>query len=254
MDGIDLSVTGGVGTIRMSRERANAINSGTCRSLAQAFARAEEDPAVRAVLLTSGAKLFCPGLDLPELVTYDRATLRRFMEEFSAWVLALVDFPKPVVAAIGGHAVAGGCVLALTADWRVLVEGAQIGLNEVRIGVPLPFGVARLLQEQVPPQSLAEIGLLGRNLTGREALAAGLVHELCEPGRFEAVCRARAEEFASRDGAAFSVTKRYLRAEAAEALRAADGLYLDDWLDCWFSDGARQRIGEIVAGLQARRA
>jgi enoyl-CoA hydratase len=252
--GIATEVERGVATLRMERERGNAINAGTIEALTEAFGRAAEDPSVRAVLLTSGRKLFSPGLDLSTLQAYDRPTMRAYMETFSVWLLALVDFPKPVVAAIGGHAVAGGLVLALTADWRILREGAEIGLNEVKIGVPLPFGVARLLQDSVPPHRLAEIGLLGRNFSGQEALAAGLVHEVCDVTSFEEVCRARAEEFAAKDGAAFAATKRYLRSGAAEALRAADLLYMDEWLDCWFAEPARRRIEEIVSGLQARRA
>lgn len=254
VNGIAMEVEGGVATLRMERERSNAINAGTIEALTEAFGRAAEDRQVRAVLLASGRKLFSPGLDLATLLGYDRPTMRAFMEAFSTWVLALVDFPKPVVAAIGGHAIAGGLVLALTADWRILREGAEIGLNEVKIGVPLPFGVVRLLEDAVPRHRLAEVGLLGRNFAGPEALAAGLVHEVVDAARFDAVCRARAEEFAAKDEAAFAATKRYLRAGAAEALRAADLLYMDEWLECWFAPSARRRIEEIVSGLQARRA
>jgi enoyl-CoA hydratase/carnithine racemase len=252
--GIAYGVEGGVATLRMERERSNAINGGTIEALTEAFGRAAEDPEVRAVLLRSGRKLFSPGLDLATLFAYDRPTMRAFMEAFSTWVLALVDFPKPVVAAIGGHAIAGGLVLALTADWRILQEGAEIGLNEVKIGIPLPFGVTCLLQDAVPPHRQAEVGLLGRNFAGQEALAAGLVHEVARAEAFEAVCRERAEEFAGKDPEAFAATKRYLRAGTAEALRAADLLYMDEWLDCWFAPPARRRIEEIVTSLQARRA
>lgn len=252
--GIVIEVEGGVATLRMERDRSNAINAGTVEALKEAFQRVSEDASVRAVLLTSGRKLFSPGLDLATLVTYDRPTMRAFMERFSEWLLALVDCEKPVIAAINGHAIAGGLVLALTADWRILREGAEIGLNEVKIGVPLPFGVAKLLEDAVPRQHLGEIGLLGRNFSGQGALTAGLVHEVCDADHFEEVCRARAEEFASKDTAAFAATKRYLRAETAETLRAADALYLDEWLDCWFGATARRRIEEIVSSLQARRA
>ncbi|MCY0726014.1 enoyl-CoA hydratase/isomerase family protein, partial [Klebsiella pneumoniae] len=83
--------------------------------------------------------------------------------------------PKPVVAAVGGHAVAGGCVLALTADWRVIKHGAVIGLAEVRVGVPFPFGVVTLLERSIAPARLAEVALFGRNYESEEAVATGLV-------------------------------------------------------------------------------
>jgi enoyl-CoA hydratase/carnithine racemase len=255
-DGIRLAVDAGTGVaeIVMRRPKANAINAGTCAALGAAFARAEEDPGVRAVVLRSEAKLWCPGLDLSELSGYDRPAMREFMGRFSACVLALVDFPKPVVAAIGGHAVAGGCVLALTADWRVLRDGAHVGLNEVRIGVPLPYGVARLVQDSVPPHRLVEVGIVGRNFGGEDAVAAGLVQEAAGADAFDDRCRERAAELASREGAAYAATKRYLRAGAAEALRIGDSLYGEEWLDCWFSEPVRERIAGIVASLSARRA
>lgn len=251
--GIGIEVRSGVATLRMERERANALNPGTVQALTAAFAQVAEDDAVRAVLLTSGRKLFSPGLDLAALIALDRPAMRAFMESFSTWLQDLLDCPKPVIAALSGHAIAGGLVLALTADWRILREGAEIGLNEVKIGVPLPFGVARLLQDAVPPHRQVEVGLLGRNFRGEAALHAGLVHEVCSAEHFEEVCRARAEEFAAKDPAAFAITKRYLRAGTAETLRAADALYLDEWLDCWFGAAARRRIEEIVSELQARR-
>jgi enoyl-CoA hydratase/carnithine racemase len=99
---------------------------------------------VRGVLLCSAhPKLFCPGLDLLSLESYDAPALTRFMLRFAEMVWALFDLPKPLVAAVSGHAVAGGCILALTADERILRQGASIGLNEVKIGVPLAC-VARM--------------------------------------------------------------------------------------------------------------
>jgi len=88
---IGIEVRNGVATLRMERERSNAINPGMVEALTAAFAQATEDPAVRAVLLTSGRKLFSPGLDLAMLVKLDRPTMHAFMETFSAWLQGLVD-------------------------------------------------------------------------------------------------------------------------------------------------------------------
>src|SRR6185369_9186649 len=108
------------------------------------------------VLLASAhPKLFSPGLDLVSLYEYDRPAMESFLGKFAATIWSLYDLRKPVVAAIAGHAVAGGCVLALTADYRVLRRGGvQIGLNEVKVGVPLPWSVALLLRASVPPAAL----------------------------------------------------------------------------------------------------
>ena len=100
------------------------------------------------------------------------------MTAFGVTVWALYGLAKPVVAAVSGAAVAGGCILALCADYRVLRRGAPIGLNEVKVGVPLPWSVTRLLRASVPPQALARIALLGRNFADEEALGVGLADEL----------------------------------------------------------------------------
>ena len=131
-------------------------------------------------------------------------------------------------AAIHGHALAGGCVLGLCADWRVLRRGALIGLNEVKVGVPLPFGVALIVRDAVPRHALPAVALLGRNFSDEAALAAGLADELAEPGEVEAAARARLEELLDKDPAAFSVTKRYLRSPAIERIRANNRLLLPD--------------------------
>jgi enoyl-CoA hydratase len=217
-----------------------------------AFQEAQADPAVRAVALRAEGKLFCPGLDLQDLWPLDRPAMGRFMERFGACVLTLYACPKPVIAAVHGHALAGGCVLALTADWRVSRRGAMLGLNEVKVGVALPFGVAHMLRESVASARMAEIALLGRNFRDEEAVAAGLAHEVAEAPAFEETCRARIEEFASKDAAAFGVTKRYLRSAAIERIRANDRHLLGEWLDGWFSPPTRARVAEIVAGLQGK--
>ena len=89
-------------------------------------------------------------------------------------VWALYGLPRPMVAGVNGHAVAGGCILALTADHRVLRRGgAQIGLNEVRVGLPLPWSVSELLRASVPPPALGQVALLGRNFADEEAIRSG---------------------------------------------------------------------------------
>jgi enoyl-CoA hydratase/carnithine racemase len=146
--------------------------------------------------------------------------------------------------------VAGGCILALTADHRVLRRGgAQIGLNEVKIGVPLPWSVAQLLRAAVPPGALSRVALLGRNFADEEALAVGIVHELADAENFEQVCLARLEEFAEKDPAGAGATKAYLRADALRQMREGEPAHAAEWLDAWFSEATRERIRQIVASI-----
>ena len=251
MSGIRLERSGALVTARMDKPRGNAIDEPFVQELVQVAGQLASDPGVRGVLLASAhPKLFCPGLDLVTLLEYDRAGMERFMRLFAEAVWALYSLRKPVVAAIGGHAVAGGCILALTADYRVLKRGGvQIGLNEVKVGVPLPWSVAVLLRASVPPSSLTQVALLGRNFADDDAVGVGLADQLADADGFEDFCRARLEEFADKDPDAVAVTKVYLRAGPLAEMRARERDEQRTWLDRWFSDGTRERIRAIVAGM-----
>lgn len=255
MSGIRLERSGALVTARMDKPRGNAIDEPFTQELVQVAGQLASDPGVRGVLLASAhPKLFCPGLDLVTLLEYDRASMERFMRLFAEAVWALYSLRKPVVAAIGGHAVAGGCVLALTADYRVLKRGGvQIGLNEVKVGVPLPWSVAVLLRASVPPSALTQVALLGRNFADDEALGVGLADQLADADGFEDFCRARLEEFADKDPDAVAVTKVYLRAGPLAEMRARERDEMRTWLDRWFSDSTRERIRAIVAGIGKNR-
>jgi enoyl-CoA hydratase len=249
---VTVTVDEHLATVRLDREHGNAVNDDLLQGLVTAYNEAIADPEVRGVLLTSAGKLFSPGLDLRDLLEFDRRQMHRFMSRFSACLLVMYTCPKPVVAALRGHALAGGCVLALTAEWRVLKEGALIGLNEVRVGVPLPFGVTTILREAARTPRTEEVALLGRNYTGVEALGVGLAHEVLPEEGFEEACLERLGEYASRDPKAYAMTKRYLRCGAVERIRANDAMLIEQFLDCWFSDDTRKRINDIIASLGSR--
>ncbi|HET7293386.1 MAG TPA: enoyl-CoA hydratase/isomerase family protein [Vicinamibacteria bacterium] len=234
----------------LDKPRGNAMDPALVEELLRAASDAAEDASVGGVLIASAhPTLFCPGLDLVELYALDRPAMRAFMLRFAEAMWAFFGLPKPVVAGVSGHAVAGGCILAMTADWRVLTPGAQIGLNEVKIGVPLPWSVALLLRHTVAPASYSRVALLGRNFEGEEALRAGLTDELAARDGFLDACLRRLSEFTDKDLHAFARTKAYLRGDAQTAMRAREAELLDEWLDGWFSPGTRERIRITVEAL-----
>lgn len=253
MSGVRIERQGTLAVLRMDKARGNAIDEPFVEGLATAAAEIAKDPGVRGVLLASAhAKLFCPGLDLVSLAEYDRPSMERFMTSFAVAIWALYGLPKPVVAAVSGAAVAGGCILALTADHRVLKRGAPIGLNEVKVGVPLPWSVTRLLRATVHPTALSRIALLGRNFTDADAVEAGLADELAEAEGFEASCLARLEEYADKDALALATTKAWLREDVLTEMMAHEAERLAGFLDGWFSEGTRERLRATVASLRAR--
>jgi len=254
MSGVKIERQGGLAVLRLDKERGNAIDEPLVEALIGAVATLASDPGVRGILLASAhPKLFCPGLDLVALAEYDRPSMERFMGAFAMAVWALYGLPKPVVAAVSGAAVAGGCILALTADHRVLKRGAPIGLNEVKLGVPLPWSVTCLLRATVHPTALARIALLGRNFRDEEAVAVGLADEVAEPAGFESSCLARLEEYAEKDEAAIASTKAWLREGVLAGMMAHEAERLGGFLDRWFSPETRDRIRATVESLGAKR-
>lgn len=243
----------GLAVLRLDKPRGNAIDDALARELGRAADELALDDSVRGVLLASAhPKLFCPGLDLVALVEHDRAAMEAFMLAFARSIWALYGLRKPVVAAVNGAAVAGGCILALTADHRLLRRGAAIGLNEVRVGVPLPWSVTLLLRASVPAPALGRIALLGRNFRDEEAVAVGLAHEVAPPEGFESLCLERLAEFAEKDAFALGATKAWLREPELREMRAHEAHRLGEFLDGWFAPATRERIRATVAGLGSR--
>ncbi|HET8647935.1 MAG TPA: enoyl-CoA hydratase/isomerase family protein [Vicinamibacteria bacterium] len=242
---------GALGIVRLDKGRGNAIDDALLEDLAKWAVEAARDDQLRGVLFTSAhPKLFCPGLDLVSLIERDREEMRDFMNRFATVLWGLFGLLKPVVAAINGPAVAGGCILALTADSRVAARGATIGLNEVKIGVPLPWSVVMLLKSTVPAGALSEVALLGRNFADEEARRVGLVDALAERDQLEQSALARLQEFAEKDALAFGATKGWMRSQAVATMKAHEAETADVWLDAWFSTATRERLRQTVDSLK----
>lgn len=252
MAGIEVTLHQGLARLNLNKARGNALDAPVLAEMRAALAELGRDPAVHGLLLSSGhAKLFSPGLDLVALTDYDRNAMLAFLELFDTVVTELYAFPRPVGAALAGSALAGGCILALCADLRVMAEsGAVIGLNEAKVGVALPFGVTRLLAASVSPRELTRMALQARNYNPAEALAAGLVDQLAPPAGVIPATEALLRELLDREPGALSLTKAWLRAPVIEAMRGSGLAERQQFVECWFSPGTQARMREILAGLK----
>ena len=253
MSTVQVEIKDGLGTIRLAGPRGNAMSQALVSDLSTALRTVGGEPSVKAILLASAhPKLFCPGLDLVALSEVTREDMGAFMLDFSALLTDLFALKKPVVAAVNGAAVAGGCLLALTADWRIAKRGTMLGLNEVKVGVPLPWSAVMLLRTAAPAYAHTAVALLGRNFEGDAAVRAGLVNEVTDPEAFDATVAERLAEFADKDAFAFGVTKGYLRGATVAAMRDRETGLLDEFLDGWFSEATQARIQKAVAALKAK--
>src|SRR6185503_9087711 len=143
---------GEVARVTLQSGKVNAIGADFLHGFG---ALLDQHADARALVITGAGNAFSAGLDLPSLIDLDRPTMRRFIDLFDAFMLRIFELPIPVVAAINGHAIAGGCVLALQCDVRIAADKeARIGLNETQLGIGLPAVVLETLRGQVPASSL----------------------------------------------------------------------------------------------------
>lgn len=180
MSFVQTVVHGHVSELRMARAPVNALNPELCNDLTQAIAAALANGA-RGIVLAGGPKVFSAGLDVPYLLSLgdDRDALLLAWNTFFEAARALVACPVPVVAAIGGHAPAGGCVLALCCDYRVMADGPyRIGLNETQVGLIAPEGIQALLARVVGAHRSERLLVSGALVESSEALRIGLVDEV----------------------------------------------------------------------------
>jgi enoyl-CoA hydratase/carnithine racemase len=241
---------GPLAVLRLDKERGNAIDEALTEALTTSILEVGRDDTVRGVLLASAnPKIFCPGLDLVALADYDAPSFSRFMARFAKMVWSLYGLGKPLVAAINGHAVAGGCILAMTADDRLLKRGASIGLNEIRIGVPLPWSVSVLIRATLPPTSWTDVALSGSNFSDEEAVRVGLAHAVADAADFEQTALARLSRLAEKDATAFAVTKRCLREGFLAEMTAQESYRTNEFIGAWFSAETRERRQKIVESL-----
>ena len=151
----------GIVEIRWTCGKANAMNGRSLAALKRALDDAEAADA-RGVVLTGYDRFFSAGLDLVTLYDLEPRAMDAFMIDFDRLMLRAFAFSRPLITAVGGHAVAGGCVLALAGDVRVMTaDGARMGLNEIRLGVPFPAPALEIVRHAVSPTFVEAVLLRG---------------------------------------------------------------------------------------------
>ena len=198
----------------------------------------------KAAVITARGNIFSAGLDLPALLALSPESFRAFMDRFSAVMMRLFELPIPVVAAINGHAIAGGCALALQADVRIM-SGGKIGLTEAQLGLGLPPVILEPLRAQVPARSLVPIALEGRTFSPEEAVQVGLVDAVAVDARAAAL--ERAAQLATPGARAI---KAALRAPVAERVRAGGNSL---WTGTWFASETQARVRAAAAKLTKKQ-
>ncbi len=212
-----------------------------------AFVRSELAAAGGApVLITGDGDAFSAGLNLKEVASLDAPGMARFLQLLEDMVLDLYTYPGPTVASVNGHAIAGGCVIALCCDHRVMTTNpkARMGLNEVALGLRFPPRVFNMARDRLPRRWQEQV-LLGAALHDpARALELGLVDELAEDPA--GVGRARVEVLAKHPAAAYSATKLRMRDGVLGPSPTEQARFQTEDLPSWTSDDLKQKIAQLL--------
>ena len=206
---------GRIRVLAMEHGKANALDVELLGALEAAIAEAERSSA--ALVLTGMGTIFSAGVDLYRLVEEGAAYIDHFLPSLEACFARLFSFSKPAVAAINGHAIAGGCILACACDRRLAALGrGRIGVPELLVGVPFPSLALEIVRAATSDGLAADLAITGATLPMEEALRRGLIDAMLEPEvLLDRACET-AEQLASIPAASFALVKRQLRQPALE--------------------------------------
>lgn len=236
--------------LTLDRPKANAFSPELVEELSAAFS---SNAKARAIVLTSALPgMFSGGWDLPLLIDRDRKSIEEFVGAYCDLVRQIFIFGAPVVAALPGHAIAGGLILAMAADERIAAQGkGKFGLSEVILGVSVPQCLMEPFRHVVGARQMERLAATGENADLERALAIGLVDRAVSAETLLDSAVERARFLAGLSGPAYAAIKR--RSRAAAVARFDQARSHDPFLDFWFSDDAQFRIKDMVARLTVNR-
>ena len=235
-----------IAILQLSHKTTNAISLELVEELSEAIASVRSDDSLRALVLTSANEKFLSiGFDIPSLLPLEKEQFSAFYRAFNQLCLDLYTLPKPTVAALNGHAIAGGCILALCCDVRVMADDRKlIGLNEVKLGVPVPYVADRILHALVGARYAREIMEQGEFYPPEDALRIGLVDFLMHQDHVLEKALEQARILSQAPGEAFALVKaNRVESVMVEILERLEVKQLR-FIDCWYADAARQPLKE----------
>jgi Delta3-Delta2-enoyl-CoA isomerase len=242
---------GDVAILLIDTARNNAVNNESIREAHALMDEAERDPAIRALVVTSTHKsIFCPGVDLPSLMSYSRADMRAFYDALTGLVRRKFAYPMPEVYALNGHVVAAGLMMALAGDYRIMADGKfSVGLMEIELGLATPIGIVSMIVHVLGGRDAERILFRGERYGPAQACALGVVDEVVEPGMLLDRAMEHARLLGQKPREGYRRLKRYSRQAVAERMWALDADHLDDLVDQWFAPETQERVKAAVARM-----
>jgi len=241
----------GIAVVTLNRGTANAQNTEMIKEISDLFTKLQGDDTVKAAIITGRGNFFSAGLDVPEVAGYDEKESKVFWQAFAHMITTLAAWPKPLAAAINGHSPAGGCIIAIAADFRVMAEGNfKIGLNEVPVGIMVPMPVYKLYSMWIGERNAYQFLLQGKLLTPNEAEKVGLVDALVPQEQVFATTESIIRQMMKLDLGTFTKTKNSLRKELIDVLKGDFDASFGETVRHWWEPAARARLNALVASLK----
>ena len=237
---------GGVLQVELNNAPVNAMSAIALRELRNLFRAIASDKGISSVLLTSGLKVFSAGLNLKEAQTYDVEAQSDIVNAFHDSFLELYGFPKPLICAVEGAAIAGGLFPVLCSDYRIAGEKAQFGLAEVRVGVGFPVGLVEIVRAEVAQNAVRRMMQNGQPIPANTAENAGIVDECVPEG--EALDRSMqiALKYAQLPPQAYKTIKHQVRAPAITALRSEVEKAASTAPQAWYTEETKGAMTKMI--------
>jgi enoyl-CoA hydratase len=242
----------GIAVVSLASPPVNAMDAALLEKLANLFEGLAADRAVRAAVIAADGPAFSAGLNLKTTPGLDRLGQRRLVDALNDCFGTLYAWPKPLVAAVNGHAIAGGLILALCADWRIVADvPLQISLAEVRVGVTYPVAPLAIARAELSPSAARRLVLLGETVDAATAEALAIVDERVPAEVLLARAIAQAERHATLPPQAFATTKRELRAAELERIGEARAGRGEPRLAAWLGEEMRRASAAVLRASSA---
>ena len=246
MDFVNTHEKDGIVTLSLNQGKVNPLNVDVVKEIFDSLKSIEGDSTVKAVILTGQGKFFSFGFDVPELLTYSRDAFSDFLAKFTNLYSYMFLYPKPIIAALNGHAIAGGCMLALACDHRIIIsEKAKMSLNEIDLGVPIFVGITEILRFCVGSRNATEILYSGTLYSAEEALSLGLVDKITTVEELTDASIKAASDLGRKPYPAFAGIKSLLRKPILAKIAQRENESITKFVDIWYSDSTRAILKDV---------
>lgn len=253
MKTIEVTVKDDLAIITLNRGKSNSLNREMVTELTDMLTNIESDTNIGGVMITGREHFFSAGLDLIELYGYNEEEAKSFWHLFLNFAAKITAFKKPIVAAINGHSPAGGCVIALACDARVMAEGKYIiGLNEVPVGIIVPNSIFQLYSFWLGKAHATRSLLEGKLFNPAEALEIGLVDEVVSPESILTAAERRVRKYMAFERTTWSQSKVNIRRELIDITSADQSADLEVMLKQWWAPSTRAILKTIIDSLQRK--